>query len=64
VSPWLQRRLAFPKCTVAAPEVRQRPAHDSGGNKVAENFATCRGCHPLASKDFVWRYDEHFATRK
>lgn len=40
-------------------------SYDASGGKVAENFATCRGCHlPLAGKDFVWRYDEHFATRK
>jgi len=25
---------------------------------------TCRACHlPLTGKDFVHRYDEHFATR-
>jgi len=40
-------------------------SYDAGGNKVAENFAACRTCHlPLAQQDFVWRYDEHFATRK
>jgi Cytochrome P460 len=40
-------------------------SYDNTGGKVAEPFNTCRGCHvPLASKDFVWRYDEHFATRK
>jgi hemoglobin len=38
---------------------------DPAGARIAEPFASCRGCHlPLASKDFVWRYDEHFATRK
>jgi len=40
-------------------------SYDETGSKVAEQFNACRGCHlPLASKDFVWRYDEHFATRK
>jgi hemoglobin len=40
-------------------------SYDDSGAKVAEEFNACRGCHvPLASKDFVWRYDEHFATRK
>ena len=40
-------------------------SYDPAGNKIAEPFATCRGCHlPFAQKDFVWRYDEHFATRK
>lgn len=40
-------------------------SYDDSGAKVAEQFNACRGCHlPLASKDFVWRYDEHFATRK
>lgn len=40
-------------------------SYDAAGNKIAEDFTTCRKCHlPLASKDYVWRYDEHFATRK
>src|SRR5262249_5080938 len=40
-------------------------SYDDAGSRIAEQFNTCRGCHlPLASKDFVWRYDEHFATRK
>ena len=40
-------------------------SYDPTGAKIAEPFASCRGCHlPLASQDFVWRYDEHFATRK
>jgi len=40
-------------------------SYDAAGNKIAEDFTTCRKCHlPLASQDFVWRYDEHFATRK
>jgi hypothetical protein len=38
---------------------------DNIGGRIAEQFNTCRTCHvPLASKDFVWRYDEHFAQRK
>jgi hemoglobin len=40
-------------------------SYDDAGAKIKEQFTTCRGCHvPLASKDFVWRYDEHFAARK
>jgi hemoglobin len=40
-------------------------SYDDSGAKVAEEFNACRGCHvPLATKDLVWRYDEHFATRK
>ena len=39
-------------------------SYDPAGAKIAEPFATCRACHlPLASQDYVWRYDEHFATR-
>jgi len=35
-----------------------------GGQKAPEDTNTCRACHlPLASKDFVPRYDEHFASR-
>lgn len=34
------------------------------GQKGPENTATCRACHlPLANKDFVPRYDEHFSQR-
>jgi len=40
-------------------------SYDPQGGKIAEQFNTCRGCHlPLASKDYVWRYDEYFASRK
>lgn len=36
-----------------------------GRSKGPEDTATCRACHlPLANKDFVHRYDEHFASRK
>ena len=36
-----------------------------GRTKGPEDTATCRACHlPLANKDFVHRYDEHFAARK
>lgn len=32
--------------------------------KAPEDTNTCRACHlPLAGKDFVHRYDEHFASR-
>ena len=35
-----------------------------GGQKAPEDTNTCRACHlPLAGKDFVHRYDEHFASR-
>ena len=35
------------------------------GQKGPEDLATCRACHlPLAAKDFVHRYDEHFAQKK
>ncbi|MBX3606655.1 MAG: cytochrome P460 family protein [Piscinibacter sp.] len=35
------------------------------GTKGPENLDTCRACHlPLAGKDFVHRYDEHFAQKK
>jgi hemoglobin len=40
-------------------------SYDAMGMAIAEPYATCRQCHvPLAGKDFVFRYDEHFATRK
>ena len=35
------------------------------GAKGPEDTTTCRGCHrPLADKDFVHRYDEHFAQKR
>ena len=36
------------------------------GSKGPENLGSCRACHaPLTqSKDFVHRYDEHFASKK
>jgi Cytochrome P460 len=38
-------------------------AYMANGEKSADSTLTCRACHvPLASKDFVHRYDEHFAT--
>lgn len=34
------------------------------GQKAPDDLNTCRACHlPVANKDFVHRYDEHFATR-
>ena len=34
------------------------------GQKAPDDTSTCRACHlPLAAKDFVPRYDEHFASR-
>jgi hypothetical protein len=37
----------------------------ANGQKGPEDLSTCRACHlPLASKDFVHRYDEHFAQKK
>lgn len=37
----------------------------ASGQKGPEDLATCRTCHlPLANKDFVHRYDEHFAARR
>ena len=37
----------------------------ANGQKGPENLDTCRACHlPLAGKDFVHRYDEHFAQKK
>ncbi len=39
-------------------------SYDAAGNKTADNLGACRACHlPLAAKDFVFRYDEHFAAR-
>ena len=36
-----------------------------GRTKGPEDTATCRACHlPLANKDFVHRYDEHFNGKK
>ena len=35
------------------------------GKQGPEPAAACRGCHaPLKDKDFVFRYDEHFAQKK
>ena len=35
------------------------------GQKSGDDTAACRACHlPLAAKDFVHRYDEHFAQQK
>ncbi|HSW21870.1 MAG TPA: cytochrome P460 family protein [Burkholderiaceae bacterium] len=34
------------------------------GQKAPDDTNTCRACHlPLSGKDFVHRYDEHFASR-
>jgi hemoglobin len=34
------------------------------GKPTSDDYQKCRGCHlPLASKDFVQRYDEYFKTR-
>jgi hypothetical protein len=40
-------------------------SYTGSGSRGPEDLNTCRACHaPLtASKDFVYRYDEHFATR-
>lgn len=39
-------------------------SYDAAGAKTADPIAACRACHvPLASKDFVFRYDEYFAVR-
>lgn len=36
-----------------------------GRTKGPDDLATCRACHlPLANKDFVHRYDEHFSSRR
>ena len=35
------------------------------GQKSGDDTAACRACHlPLKDKDFVHRYDEHFAQKK
>jgi hemoglobin len=35
------------------------------GQKAPDDTNTCRACHlPHAGKDFVHRYDEHFASRR
>ena len=37
-------------------------AYLPNGQKSADSTLTCRACHlPLSNKDFVHRYDEHFA---
>jgi hypothetical protein len=37
----------------------------ANGQKGPDDLSTCRACHlPLAAKDFVHRYDEHFAQKK
>lgn len=37
----------------------------ANGQKGPEDTATCRACHlPLSGKDFVHRYDEHFASKR
>jgi Cytochrome P460 len=37
----------------------------ANGQKGPEDTATCRACHlPLSNKDFVHRYDEHFAGKR
>lgn len=37
----------------------------ANGQKGPEDLNTCRACHlPLAAKDFVHRYDEHFAQKR
>jgi hemoglobin len=39
-------------------------AYLPNGQPSGDDLATCRACHlPLAGKDFVHRYDEHFASR-
>ena len=39
-------------------------AYLADGAKAPESTATCRACHlPLANKDFVHRYDEHFTGK-
>lgn len=35
------------------------------GQRSPEDLNTCRACHiPMAGKDYVHRYDEHFAARR
>jgi len=37
----------------------------ASGQKSGDDTSGCRACHlPLAAKDFVHRYDEHFAQQK
>ena len=37
----------------------------ANGQKGPDDLSTCRACHlPLAAKEFVHRYDEHFAQKK
>lgn len=54
----------------ASPEVLRNgnwvyASYLASGQKGPEDTATCRACHlPLKDKDFVHRYDEHFAGRK
>lgn len=39
-------------------------SYDAAGAKTADGLGACRTCHlPLASKDFVFRVDEHHAWR-
>lgn len=39
-------------------------AYGPDGQPLPEDFNVCRACHlPLASKDFVQRYDEYFEKR-
>jgi hemoglobin len=34
------------------------------GSKAPDDLNACRACHlPMADKDFIHRYDEHFASR-
>ncbi|MFO1216767.1 MAG: cytochrome P460 family protein [Burkholderiaceae bacterium] len=36
----------------------------ANGEKAPDDLNTCRSCHlPVADKDYVHRYDEHFASR-
>jgi hemoglobin len=54
--------------SAAIPELRNGDwayaAYDAAGAKTADPLGACRACHlPLASKDFVHRYDEFFAAR-
>jgi hypothetical protein len=36
----------------------------ANGQKAPEDTSSCRACHlPLATKDFIHRYDEHFTGR-
>jgi hemoglobin len=54
--------------TKVAPELKNGDwaytSYDAAGNKTVDPLNACRACHlPLASKDYVQRYDEYFATR-